>query len=45
MDFEQDVVVSGRLRPVLAAVAAPVARWNHERMMAGCIAGLRSLLD
>jgi hypothetical protein len=45
MDFEQDVVVSGRLRPVLPAVAAPVARWNHDRMMAGCIAGLRSLLD
>lgn len=40
MDFEQDVVVTGRLRPVLAAAAAPVVRWNHDRMMAGCIAGL-----
>ena len=44
MDLEQEVVVSGRLRPVLAAAAAPIARWNHDRMMAGCIAGLRSRL-
>lgn len=44
MDFEQDVVVTGRLPSLLAAAAAPLARWNHHRMMAGCVSGLRSLL-
>ena len=43
MDFEQEVEVSG----VLAAasyVARPVLRWNHDRMMRSCVAGLRGAL-
>jgi uncharacterized protein YndB with AHSA1/START domain len=39
MDFEQRVVVAGPLR-LASAVARPLLRWNHDRMMAGCIAGL-----
>jgi hypothetical protein len=39
LDFTQEVSVSGwlgRISPLLG----PVLRWNHDRMMAGCIAGL-----
>ncbi len=44
MDFEQDVEVRGPL--ALASYAArPVLRWNHHRMMLGCVAGLRERLD
>ena len=40
LDFAQEVRVSGwlaRLSPLLG----PVLRWNHDRMMAGCVEGLR----
>jgi hypothetical protein len=40
LDFSQQVSVSGwlgRISPLLG----PVLRWNHDRMMAGCLAGLR----
>jgi carbon monoxide dehydrogenase subunit G len=39
LDFAQEVSVSGwlgRISPLLG----PVLRWNHDRMMAGCIEGL-----
>jgi carbon monoxide dehydrogenase subunit G len=44
LDLAQDVTVSGPL--ALASYAArPVLRWNHHRMMAGCIDGLRRQLS
>ncbi|GAB2885800.1 SRPBCC family protein [Nocardioides pacificus] len=44
VDFEQDVRVTGRLLGAASYVARPVLRWNHDRMMAGCLAGLRQRL-
>ena len=43
MDFEQRVAVSGPLA-LGSYVARPLLRWNHQRMMLGCIAGLRRRL-
>jgi carbon monoxide dehydrogenase subunit G len=40
MDFEQEVSVGGRLA-LLTPLVRPVLRWNHARMMAGCVTGLR----
>jgi carbon monoxide dehydrogenase subunit G len=43
MEFEQRVRVTGLL--ALGSYAArPVLRWNHHRMMLGCIAGLTDRL-
>ena len=39
LDFTQEVSVSGWLRRI-SPLLGPVLRWNHDRMMAGCIAGL-----
>ena len=44
MEFEQQVVVSGALA-MASYVVRPLFRWNHHRMMQGCIAGLRERLD
>jgi hypothetical protein len=44
MEFEQDVRVTGRLLGLASYAARPLLRWNHDRMMAGCLAGLRSRL-
>ena len=44
LDFAQEVRVSGWLGAA-SYVAGPVLRWNHDRMMRGCVAGLRSRLD
>ena len=44
MDFEQDVHVTGRLLRVASRAGRPLLRWNHERMMRGCLAGLRTRL-
>jgi hypothetical protein len=44
MDFEQDVHVTGRLLRAASYAARPLLHWNHDRMMAGCIAGLRARL-
>jgi polyketide cyclase/dehydrase/lipid transport protein len=44
MDFEQDVTVTGRLLRAASYAARPLLHWNHDRMMAGCIAGLRHRL-
>jgi hypothetical protein len=37
--WEQEVCVNGWLAPI-AAVARPLLRWNHARMMAGGRTGL-----
>ena len=39
MEFEQQVVARGALA-LASYVAAPLLRWNHARMMAGCRSGL-----
>lgn len=47
VDYRQDVDLAGRLARVpgpLLAAADPVLRWNHARMMAGCLGGLRQRL-
>jgi carbon monoxide dehydrogenase subunit G len=41
LDFSQEVAVAGLLG-ALSYVGGPVLRWNHHRMMAGCVAGLRA---
>jgi len=41
LDFEQEVTVDGWLARV-SPVVRPVLRWNHGRMMHGCIEGLRA---
>lgn len=43
MRFEQTVSVSGLLA-LASYVGGPLLRWNHDRMMAGCVAGLRRRL-
>ena len=43
MDFEQRVAVSGALA-VASYIVRPLLRWNHHRMMLGCIDGLRERL-
>ncbi len=43
MDFEQQVEVRGFLA-LASYVGRPLLRWNHDRMMAGCEAGLRERL-
>jgi Polyketide cyclase / dehydrase and lipid transport len=44
MDFEQDVHVTGRLLRLASRAGRPLLRWNHERMMRGCLAGLQDRL-
>lgn len=43
MEFAQEVVVTGALA-LASYPAGPLLRWNHDRMMAGCVAGLRRRL-
>ena len=43
MEFRQRVEVTGALA-LGSYVARPLLRWNHHRMMLGCIAGLRARL-
>jgi carbon monoxide dehydrogenase subunit G len=43
LDLTQSVRVSGAFAAA-AYVAAPLLRWNHDRMMRGCITGLRTRL-
>lgn len=40
LDFEQEVCARGWLGAA-AYLAGPLLRWNHERMMRGCVRGLR----
>jgi len=44
LDFAQDVTVQGRLLGWASYVGRPLLAWNHDRMMAGCLAGLRRQL-
>jgi hypothetical protein len=44
MDFEQDVQVAGRLLRLASRAGRPLLRWNHERMMKGCLDGLNDRL-
>jgi hypothetical protein len=44
LDFEQDVTVEGRMLGLASYVARPLLTWNHDRMMAGCLTGLRGQL-
>lgn len=44
MELEQEVSVTGPLG-VAAYALRPVLRWNHHRMMTGCITGLRERLN
>jgi hypothetical protein len=44
MDFEQDVRVAGRLLRLASRAGRPLLRWNHERMMKGCLDGLNDRL-
>lgn len=43
LDFEQEVEVGGLLSAA-SYVVRPLLRWNHDRMMAGCVEGLRRQL-
>jgi hypothetical protein len=43
LDFAQEVTVGGRLGAA-SYVAGPLLRWNHDRMMQGCVSGLRTRL-
>ncbi len=43
--YEQEVVVAHRWLGVAARVLRPLLRWNHDRMMAGCQAGLARRLS
>ena len=40
LEYEQDVLVTGRLLGVLSIVLRRPLAWNHDRMMAGCRDGL-----
>lgn len=42
--FEQDVTVSGWWLGLASYLCRPLLRWNHDRMMAGCRAGLTARL-
>jgi hypothetical protein len=44
MDLEQEVTVSGLLGAASYALR-PVLRWNHRRMITGCITGLAERLS
>ena len=43
LDFAQEVTVGGWLAAV-SPLVRPVLRWNHARMMHGCVEGLRARL-
>lgn len=43
LDFRQEVTVGGWLAAV-SPLVRPVLRWNHARMMRGCLTGLRGRL-
>ncbi|MCW2795950.1 SRPBCC family protein [Nocardioides sp.] len=43
LDFEQEVTVGGVLG-AMSSVVRPLLTWNHDRMMAGCVVGLRERL-
>jgi carbon monoxide dehydrogenase subunit G len=40
VSYEQEVVVAHRALSLASRLLRPVLRWNHDRMMSGCEAGL-----
>lgn len=44
LDFDQRVLVTGRVLGLASYAAGPLLRWNHDQMMAAGIAGLRALV-
>jgi hypothetical protein len=44
LDFTQEVTVGGWLA-LASPLVRPLLRWNHARMMSGCMEGLRDRLD
>ena len=38
--YEQEVVVAHRALSLASRLLRPLLRWNHDRMMDGCVAGL-----
>jgi hypothetical protein len=45
LEYEQDVLVTGRLLGVLSVVLRRPLAWNHDRMMAGCRDGLAAYVQ
>jgi hypothetical protein len=41
LDFRQEVTVGGWLA-LVSPLVGPLLRWNHARMMTGCLEGLRA---
>lgn len=44
LDYEQEVDIGSGLLRAAAVPLRPLLAWNHARMMAGCLAGLRARL-
>lgn len=44
LELSQEVRVGGFLGAV-SHLAGPLMRWNHDRMMAGCVEGLTAVLE
>ena len=40
VSYEQEVVVAHRALSLASRLVRPLLRWNHDRMMSGCEAGL-----
>ena len=45
LDYTQEVVLTRGLLRRFARPLRPLMEWNHARMMAGCVAGLRERLE
>ena len=45
LQFEQEVYAVDRLMALASYVARPLLVWNHHRMMAGAVRGLRETLE
>jgi len=44
LDYEQHVDIGSRVLRAAAVPLRPLFTWNHGRMMAGCLAGVRQAL-
>jgi hypothetical protein len=44
MDYAQEVRVAGRVLAAASYPLRPLLRWNHHRMMTGCVEGLTARL-
>ena len=45
LDYEQEVEIGNRMLRAAAVPLRPLLTWNHGRMMAGCLAGLRQSVE